>query len=218
MIDLVHEKITFISSFLNFCSTKSQNINEEITNFHNNPCNKNPLRKINSKKKSKIFSKKQNFIPAPRKKYTSTVCPHIPDINKRNIIFCGGTRDEGRHMGWLKKASRKLVTAVAMTHPRTLASPPPTTLPTILIFNYKTPHLHTSTLSPHLNLRPPPRLTYAPPLTSAASKTMSTEAALDHDTLKKQKRILRTKVKSDLKSMDPAQRAQEGTSSLHFLL
>ncbi|XP_017249807.1 5-formyltetrahydrofolate cyclo-ligase, mitochondrial [Daucus carota subsp. sativus] len=112
-------------------------------------------------------------------------------------------------MGWLKKASRKLVTAVAMTHPRTLASPPPTTLP-IHILNYKTPHLHSSTLSPHLNLRPPPRLTYAPPpSSSAASKTMSTEAALDHDTLLKQKRILRTKVKSDLKSMDPAQRAQE---------
>lgn len=123
-------------------------------------------------------------------------------------------------MGSLKKAATKLL-AVAMIHSRTLASSP-ITLPNLHIYN-KTPYCTSSLNS---ILRPPPRLTYAPPLISAVSNTMSTEATnrsssdtvIDHDALLKQKRILRNKVKSDLKSMDPAQRAQEGSIFLHFLI
>lgn len=111
-------------------------------------------------------------------------------------------------MGSLKKAATKLLTAVAMIHS-------PTTLPNSVI----TPFLFSPT-------RYPTRLSYASPLLSAVSKTMSTQAAnqsssatvLDHDALLKQKRILRAKVKSDLKSMDPAQRAQEDVSIQNIVM
>lgn len=135
-------------------------------------------------------------------------------------------------MGWLlkKAASSKLaVAAVAMIHPITIpssSSSSPTTTTNLfkinLIFNTnKTPpHSYYSTRSFNLILRPPPSLTYAPPLCSAVSKTMTTQPTnntsgdtlvLDHDALLKHKRTLRTKVRMDLKSMDPAQRSQEGT-------
>lgn len=122
-------------------------------------------------------------------------------------------------MGSVKKAAIKLL-SVTMIHSRTLASSSPTTttLPNLFITNNITPFSHS--LNPILR-RPPP-LTYAPPRISASSKTMSTNQSTaatvpDHDTLMKQKRILRTKVKSDLKSMDPAQRAQEGRLLSFFI-
>lgn len=118
-------------------------------------------------------------------------------------------------MGSVKKAATKLL-SLTMIHSRTLASSPTTTtLPhPLIINNNKTPFCY-STHSLNPILRPPPPLTYAPPRISFSSKTMSTNQSSaatvpDHDTLLKQKRTLRTKVKSDLKSMDPAQRAHEG--------
>ncbi|KAL8123506.1 5-formyltetrahydrofolate cyclo-ligase, mitochondrial [Apium graveolens] len=125
-------------------------------------------------------------------------------------------------MGSLKKAAAKLVPSLTMIDSRTLASSPTTTtLPNLLIINNKT-SFSTHSLNPPI-LRHPPPLTYAPPRISASSKSMSTNhssaATLsDQDTLLKQKRTLRTKVKSDLKSMDPAQRAQEDVAIQNIVM
>ncbi|XP_022889842.1 5-formyltetrahydrofolate cyclo-ligase, mitochondrial isoform X2 [Olea europaea var. sylvestris] len=104
---------------------------------------------------------------------------------------------------WLTKRAREWIVAAErlMIHPRTLATAaasPPSFLTTRVLYPY----------SSRLNLRQTAILNFT---------TMNTNNA-QLDTIFKQKKILRSKVRKDLKSMDPTLRSQEDDAIQSIIL
>lgn len=103
--------------------------------------------------------------------------------------------------GFVVQRAQELV-AVIMTHQCTIATP-------------AFPRAFSFTRSVILRPQPPPS-SYAPPR-SAASATMTTQ---DHhlEAIFTQKRVLRSKIKKDLRSMDPALRSHEDDAIQNLVL